>query len=200
MLLKNIFVVILCVLFVGCTSTKLKTYDKNGFPLNSSTNLKFKTKIKTGVIKTGHSDWISTADFSKGKDPEYYCSNKERHSWGGELWMFEYKNQKEVLSNLNSILKSNNIYDEKSQYELLVHFERIYQGERDEPVYTFDANVSIVKNNSVIYSKHHHLVGNDMSEEYWTTDSWAGAKKRATNRLLEQIIRDLNSQLGNIGT
>ena len=38
-----------------------------------------------------------------------------------------------------------------------------------------------------------------MSEEFWTTDSWAGAKKRATNRLLTKVIEQLDQKLAGGG-
>jgi hypothetical protein len=198
-LFRHFFILALTLMFVGCASTKTKTYDKSGFPITNLSDVSFKTTLKTGVIKTGHSGWISTTDFADGKDPEYYCAEKQRHSWSGELWMFELQNQKEILKNLNAVLISNNIYDQNSENEIIIDFEKIYQGEQDQPIYTFEINVTIVNKNSIIYSKRLNVVGNDMSEEYWTTDSWPGAKKRATNRVIEQIVTLLNSQANSIG-
>jgi hypothetical protein len=197
--LKKLLILTSALVFVGCASTKMKTYDQTGFPITNTNGITFKTTLNTGIIKTGHSSWISTSDFSKGQDPEYYCGDKERHSWSGELWMFDLKSQENLINNLDAVLKSNNMFDENSQYELNVHFERIYQGERDEPVYNFEANVTILEGTSILYSKHHKVVGNDISEEYWTTDSWNGAKKRATNRFIEKVVSDLNTNMGKIG-
>ncbi len=191
----RISILVLIFLISGCASTNLKTYDKTGFPINISKDITFKTKIETGIIKSGHSDWIKTSEFEAGKEPQFFCANKQRHSWNGQLWMFDLKSQNTVLENLNSVLTSNGVYDESSPNELVIHFERIAQGKNDQPVYTFHLNVSLAKDNQVIYSKQHHIVGNNMDEEFWASDSWSGAKKRATNRVISAIVSDLNRQL-----
>lgn len=182
---------------MGCASSPILPYDKNGFFVNNTQGLKFSTQLKTGLIKMGHSSWISAEDYSKGNMPHYYCEKPGVHDWGGHYWMFDKKNQEEFISNLNKILISNEVFDHGSNHILVVEFTRVEQGPDDDPVYTFDVIMALSKNGVTAYSKEYHFVGNKMSEEFWSFGGWGNAKAKATNRLMNLIISDFNGWFSN---
>jgi hypothetical protein len=197
-LMRNrVYLFVLVCLLVGCQSTQLKPYDETGFNMTSNVDRKFRVTLETGKIKIGHSSWISAIEYESGVNPTYYCADQGRHDWMGEPWMYTLKDQKQAADYLIQILQANNMYDESSPHEMVIQFLSVAQGARDEPVYTFEINLQIIKSGNTLSSSNFTFVGNDMSEEYWTTDSWGGAKKRATNRLLSQVIENVNAELAN---
>lgn len=192
MLKQLIIIGFVVTLAAGC-ATDTATYDENVFQTLKVRGIAFKTRLETGMIRSGHSDWISTLDFSNGKNPVYTCGQNHRHEVNGSTWMFELRDQNNMLSNLNSVLKSNGVYDEQSPYELVLHLEQTSQGPDDKAIYTFNASVSVSREDEKVYSRDHKVVGNTVSEAFWSMDGWNGAKKRAANRLISEIIMDLDA-------
>lgn len=195
----KIILTLFTLMLSGCQSTQLKPYDESGFKLASSTGEKYKVTLITGNIKIGHSDWITASAYENGKNPTYYCAEQGRHEWMGESWMFTIENQLEASSHLIEILKANGIYNESSSNEIVLNFISVAQGPQDQPVYTFEIELSTIKSGQLTSKSSFTVTGNDMSEEFWTTDSWAGAKKRATNRLLTKVIEQLDQKLAGGG-
>lgn len=194
---KLIFIILLKLVLTGCATTSTQLYDKESFEIIAPVGFKVKTELKTGVIKMGHSDWIDTIVYSQGSLPNYRCGQPGVHEVGSGYWMYDLENQKEFINNFNKVLISNSVYSETSDNIVQVHLKKIEQGPRDEPVYTFEVEISFIKNGSIVSNKTHTLKGNEMSKEFWTMDGWNGAKSRASNKLMDLIVADTNEWIGN---
>ncbi len=182
----------------GCSTTNLHTYDENGFTLDSTRNLKMSTKLVTGQIKSGHSDWVSTSDFDKGIYPKYNCIQQSRHTSAGVSWMYELTDQDTFIENLNKVLISNELYDENSDNQLQIDFVKIEQGPNRKMIYTFDVVISLVMQGNEVYRANHHVIGNKDNLGKWSSfDGISAQKKISSNELMEIIINDFNEWLKN---
>ena len=195
----NKYLTALFVLFIfGCATTNTPPYDSTGFNLSAPEGFNIKTELKTGKIGISHSYWIDAIDYSNGVLPVYTCIQNGPHWTGGSYWMYDLKDQELFMENLNKVLNSNSIYNEDSTNKLIVHFISVAQGPGDRAVYTFDVNISLIQNDKPSSTKNIKLVGNKSSEEFWKMDH--GAKGRASNKLMSEVIAGTNEWLAMLET